>query len=167
MLKKHGRLEGAVAGLVKRWTQQTPLTEQRVPTWDRLRRNRDGSQRMERAILDIEYTDGGLRRWIDVTVRHPAAGSPSEVDRAARRGGEAARRAERDKHLRYPGDALTAFAVETFGRVGTEARQWLRRLTLELPEDQQVTELTRAYKVISCAVQAELAEQLRSASALK
>ena len=62
---------------------------------------------------------------------------------------------------------MTAFAVETFGRVGTEARQWLRRLTLELPEDEQVTELTRAYKVISCAVQAELAEQLRSASALR
>ena len=167
VLKKHTRLEGAVAGLIKRWTQQTPLTEQRVPTWDRTRRNRDGSQRMERAILDIEYTDVGLRRWIDVTIRHPAAGTPSEVDRAARRGGEAARRGEREKHLRYPGDALTAFAVETFGRVGTEARQWLRRLTLQLPEDQQVAELTRAYKVISCAVQAELAEQLRRASALK
>ena len=167
MLKKHTRLEGAVAGLVKRWTQQTPLTEQRVPTWDRTRRNRDGTQRTERAIPDIEYTDGGLRRWIDVTIRHPTAGTPSDVDRAARRGGEAARRGEREKHSRYPGDCLTAFAVETFGRVGTEARQWLRRLALALPEDQQVAELTRAYKVVSCAVQAELAEQLRAASGLK
>ena len=57
-------------------------------------------------------------------------------------------------------------AVETFGRVGAEARQWLRRLTLDLPEDVQTAELTRAYKVISCAVQSELALQLRKASGL-
>ena len=167
VLKRHTRLEGAVAGLIKRWTQQTPLTEQRVPAWDRERETDGGRRWTERAVLDIEYTDGSSRRWIDVTVRHPAAGSPSERHQAARRAGEAARRAEREKHQRYPGDSLTAFAVETYGRVGAEARQWLLRLCRELPEDMQTAELTRAYKVISCAVQAELALQLRRASDLK
>ena len=67
---------------------------------------------------------------------------------------------------RYPGDTLTAFAMETFGRVGAEARQWLRKLAEELPDDTKTVEITRAYKVISCAVQAELAQQLRKASGL-
>jgi len=167
VLQKHERLEGAVCGLIKRWTLQTPLRDQRVPTWDREVDTLDGGRRLETTILDIEYTDEGARRWIDATVRHPAAGSTSEVCQAARRAGEAARRGERRKHTRYPGDQLTAFAVETYGRVGAEARQWLRRQTLHLPEDMQVAELTRAYKVISCAVQSELAEQLRAASGLK
>ena len=166
MLKKHGRLESAVCGLIKRWTQQTPHQEQRVPTWDREVVTADGGRRLETAILDIAYTDGAARRWIDVTIRHPAAGSHSEVSQAARRAGEAARRGERKKHARYFGEQLTAFAVETYGRVGAEARQWLKRMSAELPEELQTAELTRAYKVISCAVQSELAEQLRAASGL-
>ena len=122
---------------------------------------------MELAILDIECNDGGARRWVDVTVRHPLAGSPAEVQRAAKRAGEAARRGEREKHTRYPGDRLTAFAVESYGRIGAEARQWLRKLAAELPDDVRAAEMTRAYKVISCAVQSELAVQLRAASGLK
>ena len=90
MLQKHERLEGAVCGLIKRWRLQTPLRDQRVPTWDREHETRDGGRRTELAILDIEYTEGGARRWVDVTVRHPLAGSPAEVQRAAKRVGEAA-----------------------------------------------------------------------------
>ena len=102
-----------------------------------------------------------------ISIRHPAAGLPSAVHRAARRAGEAARKREKDKHQRCPRDSLTAFVVEAFGRVGAEARQWLRRLTLELAEDLQTAELTRAYKILSCAVQAEAAKQLRAASGLR
>ena len=100
-------------------------------------------------------------------MRHPLAGSPAEVQRAAKRAGEAARRGEREKHTRYPGDGLTAFAVESYGRVGAEARQWLKKLATELPDDVRTAEMTRAYKVISCAVQSELGLQLRAASGLK
>ena len=167
MLQKHERLEGAVCGIIKRWTLQTALRDQRVPTWDREVETRDGGRRMEQATLDIECTDGGTRRWVDVTVRHPLAGSPAEVQRAAKRAGEAARRGEREKHTRYPGDGLTAFAVESYGRVGAEARQWLKKLATELPDDVRTAEMTRAYKVISCAVQSELGLQLRAASGLK
>ena len=165
-MTKHTRLESAVCGIISRWTLQKPLRNQRVPTWDRQVNSAAGS-RTEAAILDIEYTDADARRWVDVTVRHPACGSPAEVSQAGRRAGEAARRAERQKHARYPGDALPAFAVETYGRLGAEARQWLRRLAADLPDDTRTAELTRAYKVISCAVQAELAEQLRAASDLR
>ena len=125
------------------------------------------TERPEQAILDIEYQDVDGRRWVDVSVRDPAAGNASELSAAARRDGEAARRGERAKHTRYPGDRLTAFVVETSGRVGAEARQWLRRHTHDLPEDQRTAELTRAYKAVSCAVQATVARQLRQAAGLR
>ena len=159
-----------MAGLVKRWTQQDAALEQRVPAWDRPRQRSTGHESadpVERAILDIEYNDGGVRRWLDVSVRHPAAGSAADIGRAARRCGEAARRGERCKHIRYPGEELTAFVVEACGRLGGEARQWLQKQTRELPEETQVAELGRAYQVVSCAVQAQQAWLLRSAAGLK
>ena len=120
---------------------------------------------MERAILDVEYTDTNERRWIDVTARNPAAGEPADRQRAARRPGEAARRAERKKHDRYPGEQLTALVVELPGRLGGEARLWLKQMVrAHLPEDRWTHELSRAYKVLSCTVQSQLARQLRSAA---
>jgi hypothetical protein len=166
--RRHGSLENAVAGLVRRWLHQEPLTEQRVPAWDRVRNRRPAdppdADPLERAILDVENSDGASRHWIDVSVRHPA--TEDVVQAAARRPGEAARRGERQKHARYPGDRLTPFVVETPGRLGGEARQWLLRQVRTLPEDQQPGELTRAYKAISCAVQAQLALQRRRAAGL-
>ena len=167
---RHARLAAICAGLLKRWTQQQPLMEQRVPSRDRERQpqaSRAALDPTERAILDIEYTDNNERRWIDVSVRHPAAGSTCDVQRAARRAGEAARRGERAKHQRYPGEQLTAFIVEVPGRLGGEARQWVRRQIQELPEDMWSTELARAYKAVSCAVQTHTARQLRIAAGMK
>ena len=163
VLRKHNRVSQVLCGIIRRWTGQTPLTEQRVPAWDRT----TGPEEKRRAILDIEYMDEGTCRWIDVSIRHPAAGGDAATHRAARRPGEAARRGEKAKHSRYPGANLTAFVVEAFGRVGAEARQWLQKQSHEVPEDKRVAELTRAYKAVSCAVQAEMAKQLRAASGLK
>ena len=118
-----------MAGLIKRWRHQESLLEQRVPTWDRQRprfpADPPDADLLERAILDIEYHEGAGRHWVDVSVRHPAA--EQVVSRAARRPGEAARTGEREKHARYPGDRLTPFVIETPGRLGGEARQWLVR----------------------------------------
>jgi len=159
----------ALAALLKRWTGQAALLNQRVPAWDRPRQNlRPGEDPLERALLDVEYTDELERRWIDVTVRHPAAGNAAHVAAAARRAGEASRRAERTKHERYPGPQLTAFAVELPGRLGGEARLWLRQqVRKHVPTDKWTHEVNRAYKVLSCTVQSQMARQLRSASGLK
>jgi hypothetical protein len=108
--------------------------------------------------------EGGSRHWIDVSVRHPAAGDA--VNLAAKRAGEAARRGEKDKHARYPGDRLTPFVVEVPGRLGGEARHWLLQLVRSQPEDLWTSELTRAYKVVSCALQAQTALQLRRAAGI-
>ena len=125
VLLRHTRLQKAVGGLVVRWRGTRPLHEQRVPTWDRPSRRRSEQGRTEQAVLDVEYIDDDGRRWIDVTVRHPCAGDENTVRLAARKDGEASRRAEREKHERYPGPRLTPFAVETPGRLGAEARLWL------------------------------------------
>ena len=168
VMVRHAELAKTTAGLLKRWKNQQPLLEQRVPTWDRPRRRpRAGEDPVERAILDIEYTDGNERRWLDVTVRHPAAGTDADRTRAARKPGEAARRAERAKHERYPGPELTAFAVELPGRLGSEAREWLKQQVRQLPLDTQTHELTRAYKALSCSLQSWVARQLRASSGLK
>ena len=168
VMQRHGRMEHAVGGLIKRWTMQQPLYEQRVPSWDRQRSPaRPGTDPIERAILDIQFTDGNERRWIDVSIRHPAAGNASELCAASRRAGQAARRGERAKHERYPGSQLTAFVVETCGHLGGEARQWLRQQVSLQPDDLHVAETTRAYKVISAALQSHVARQLRRASGLK
>ncbi len=168
VLLRHACFGQACGGLVKRWTLQQPLYEQRVPAWDReRRRRREGEDPVERAVLDVEYTSHNERRWIDVSIRHAAAGEDADVARAARRGGEAARRGERCKHDRYPGNQLTAFVVEVHGRVGGEARQWIRQQVLQLPEDEQVREQARAYQVVSCTLQTQLARQLRSAAGLR
>ena len=72
--------------------------------------------------------------------------------RAAREPGEAARRAERQKHERYPGPELTAFVVELPGRLGGEARQWLKERVQQLSEDMWTHETNRAYMVLICSV---------------
>jgi hypothetical protein len=96
------------------------------------------------ATLDIEYTDDDGRRWIDVSVRHPAAGDASAVGVAAKRAGEASRRGELEKHARYPGNRLTPFVLEVPGSIGAEARQWLLSQVRNQPENLWTFELTRA-----------------------
>ena len=118
-------------------------------------------------MLDVEYQADDGRMWLDISVRHPAAGSTSEVTAAAKRDGEAARRGEREKHTRYPGDRLVPLVVESGGRLGGEARQWLRALVAQLPEDKKQQELARAHKVVSCALQGQVARQLRRAAGLQ
>ena len=58
---------------------------------------------------------------MDVTVRHPSA--EHVVSRAARKPGEAARAAEREKHGRYSGDRLTLCVVGSPGCLGREILQ--------------------------------------------
>ena len=167
VVRRHGHTCRAVGSLITRWAAAPPLYEQRVPSWDRLSRSRQpGADAVERAVLDLEYQADDGRLWLDVSIRHSAAGSTTEVAAAARRDGEAARRGEREKHTRYPGDRLVPFVVESGGRLGGEARQWLRTHVAQLPADTQQQELARAYKAVSCAVQGQLARQLRKAAGL-
>ena len=107
------------------------------------------------------------RQLIDVTVRQGAAGNAAARLEASKKDGVPSRRAEREKHARYPTNELVAFAVEGCGRLGGEARAWLKAGAYSQLGDVQVSELTRAHRIISAAVQGETARALRAASGLR
>ena len=122
----------------------------------------------EHAILDAIALLLSGRQLIDVTVRQGAAGSAAARLAASRRDGMPSRVAEREKHKRYPGppNRLVPFVVEGCGRLGGEARAWLRMGASGQPVDLLVSELTRAHRVVSAAVQGETARVLRAAAGL-
>ena len=162
-LTKHGRTARAVAGLARRWYDLEPGLEQRIPELDRQRA--DGST--EQARLDVAVPLLSGRQLIDVTIRQGAAGNAAARLQASKKDGVPSRRAEREKHSRYPTNELVAFAVEGCGRLGGEARAWLKKGAYSQLGDLQVAELTRAHRVISAAVQGETARALRAAAGLR
>ena len=91
----------------------------------------DGNLLWERARLDLRL-EGGPEEpttYGDVVVSHPE--SAAWVGAAANTDGATAESAARGKHSRYPawalpGGRLVPFSVETFGRWGAEALDWLR-----------------------------------------
>ena len=163
VLKRHTGLEKAVAGLARRWFDVEPLTEQRITELDQ--NNPDGTIR--RAVLDVVVPFLSERQLIDVTVRQGDAGSGAAVRAAAKKDGVPSTRAEQEKHARYPVSGLVAFAVEGCGRLGGEARSWLRIGAAVQPEDTQVRELTRAHRVISAVVHGQTSRAMRLAAGLK
>ena len=122
---------------------------------------------VEHAILDVVVPHLDGRKLIDVTVRQGAAGNAAARLEASKKDGVPSRRAEREKHARYPTNELVAFAVEGLGRLGGEARAWLKNGAYSQLGDVQVAELTRAHRIISAAVQGETARALRTASGLR
>ena len=104
-------------------------TEEHVPAWDR--RRRDGT--WERARLDLRIEggpDGGLR-YADVAVTHPVSSVRRIVAANAAVDGRAAAAEERVKWNRY-GTEVLPLAVESYGRWGPCAQQWLRELAWEV-----------------------------------
>ena len=162
VLKRHAGLEKAVAGLARRWHDVEPQLEQHLPELDQ--QNADGTTR--RAVMDVVVPFIGGRQLIDVTVRQGDAGTRTAVRAAAAKDGVPSSRAEQEKHARYPVPELVAFAAEGCGRLGGEARSWLRIGASRQPADLQVRELTRAHRVISAVVQGQTARALRASAGL-
>ena len=89
----------------------------------------------------------------------PYAGDASFRRACARRDGHASRRVEIAKRNRYPSDDLVPFAVETGGRLGSEARALLLRCANMA--DDPVLELQYLYRAVSSILQAGVARQLQ------
>ena len=133
----------------------------------------------EEAILDLEVQSvGHPRQFLDITVRYGVPGDADGLRAAAEHDGAVNRRAESDKHSRYPRSRapwkMTPLALETFGRHGTKALNYLRRLAREqlqhsLPDADDASSLARTQvqqwgSEISVALQRATARQLRSAA---
>ena len=119
---RHSRIVACLRGILRESGAVVAPREVVVPAW----RGADGTE----ARLEVSYTALGVRRFADVTVRHPRANRYWRV--AADEDGHAAIVGERSKTERYPAvpDAallpVEAFGVETFGRLGPQALDVLR-----------------------------------------
>ena len=98
-------------------------------------RRANGGWAWQRAVLDLrlEAPPDAPVTYLDVKVTHPC--SATYVAGAAGENGFAARKAEGDKHARYPAntpgisDSLVPLVVETYGRWGKEGLSSLKKAT--------------------------------------
>ena len=118
----HSRVVAVLRGILRDSGAVVPDREVSVLAW--------GTKPGEAARLEIEFTVAGVRRFVDVVVKHPRA--RHVLAAAADRDGAAAAEGEFSKLKRYPAvpecglDTVVPFGVETFGRFGDSALRLLR-----------------------------------------
>jgi hypothetical protein len=112
------------------------------------------------ACMDLIAQDGVQRFLVDVTVVSPYAGDASFRAACARRDGHAARRAAIHKRSKYLTEDLVPFALETGGRLGADARAFVKRLASHA--DSSTMEAQYAYKALLVTLQDGSAKQLLS-----
>ena len=130
VLRRHHLLRDILAA-VGRDAGYASSTEVYEPAWTRARQNAAGEWEVEQARLDNRFSGPPADPLVygDVVVSHPEGRAWQAA--AAIRDGATAESAAKGKHGRYPAEALPGarlvpFSVETFGRWGSEALDFLR-----------------------------------------
>ena len=145
-----------LAVMVRRNVDPRPRKEQVIPALSHKVTGQIGQSRM-----DLVVQDGAERLLVDMTIVSPYAGDASFVGACARRDGFAARRAAIAKRGKYLGPDLVPFAMETGGRLGTEARAFVKRLAHA--SEEPTKEAMYIYKALSVVLQDGVARQLMQA----
>lgn len=153
LMVRHDGLVRCLGVLAARSLDPRPKLEQIIPE---LARPVQGQ--INEARLDVIIHDGISRLLVDVTVVSPYAGDASFTATCARRDGHASRRAAVAKRARYPNPELVPFAVETGGRLGTDARALLARMANAA--DDRHNEIQYLYRAVSSVLQDGVARQL-------
>ena len=151
---RHDGVVRCIGILGARALDPKPQLEQVIPELARPVNGQVGQAR-----LDVVMRDGASRLLIDVVVVSAYAGGHSFRNACARRDGHAARRAAVAKRERYPSVDLVPFALETGGRLGTEARALL--LKMARAADDEARELQLLYRAVSSVLQDGVARQLQ------
>ena len=151
---RHDGLVRCLGILAARNLDPKPKLEQIVPELAR-----PVAGQINEARLDDVIHDGASRLLVDVTVVSPYAGDRSYRTACARRDGHACRRAAVAKRARYPTADLVPFALETGGRIGSDARALLARMA-DAADDRQ-NEVQYLYRAISSVLQDGVAKQLQ------
>jgi len=94
--------------------------------------------------MDVVLTHNGTRYAIDVQITHPLSGGHHAINTAAIMDGAAARAAENNKRNKYQDTPnLIPFVIETEGRWGELAIQWIKKLVdRDDPEDARLLRYT-------------------------
>ena len=157
LMVRHDSLVRGMGALISRNFDPRPRLEQIIPE---LARPVHGQ--VNDARLDVVAHDGTSRILLDVTVVSPYAGDQSFRRACARRDGHASRRAEIGKRSRYPSEDLVPLAIETGGRLGSDARAFLVRCANMA--DDPILELQYLYRAVSSLLQDGVARQLQVTS---
>ena len=130
VIRRHNTLRDVFAW-IGRAAGYVVSTEVYEPAWTRARTNASGEVEVEQARLDCRFGGPPSDPLVDgdVVVTHPEGSA--WLNSAADADGAATVGAADGKHRRYPpwalpGGRLVPFAVETLGRWGSEALDWLR-----------------------------------------
>ena len=186
-MREHQALVRLLARLLRAAGYQI-LEEAWEPRWDRPVLDRGGNQRLDqdgnpvwkRARLDLKLMAPPEEPLVygDVVVSHP--GAPSNARDAAAEDGATALKAAHRKKARYPpedvpGARLVAFSVETGGRWGDDALDFLRKAAgraaqrhpglASLEEGGSSAVFTSWLRQLSCALQKANVASLRGAAA--
>jgi len=132
--------------------------EQHIPELDRLVTKPDGTRVLEKAVMDVVWTHDGQRHLLDVTFVTPTSDNARYLKERASHDGAAAKSAESGKRGKYPSPQLVPFALETFGRPGEAALQFVRQWCLDSAD------AAGFWRRISAIIQNGAAHQLVSAS---
>ena len=154
LMTRHDGVVRCLGQVAARTIDPKPKLEQVIPELAR-----PVAGQIEQARLDVVVHDGAQRMLVDVVVVSPLASSDAFRHACARRDGHAARKAEMSKRSRYSSDDLVPFALETGGRLGTQARAFL--LKCASFADEPTKELQYLYRAISTILQDGVARQLQ------
>ena len=152
---RHDNVVRGLGVLAGRHLDPRPGLEQVIPELAR-----PVAGQIEQARLDIVVHDGAARLLVDVVVVSAVKGDASFKRACARRDGHAARRAETSKRSRYRTADLVPFALETGGRLGSDARAFLQRCA-DASEDPDA-ERAYLYRAVSSLLQGGVARQLQA-----
>ena len=108
-------------------------------------------------IVVVQY--GNTTRYIDVTVVSPVTADTHFVIESANKPGHAASKAEKLKKTRYPHNSLAPFAIETGGRLGPSAMNYLQSLFREPGASTDYT-MSDALTTLSTALHTHTAQQI-------
>ena len=153
-MTRHDGLVRCLGVLAARSLDPRPKLEQIIPEL-----SRPVAGQINEARLDVIIHDGASRLLVDVTVMSPFAGDRNFRACCTRRDGHASRRAAIAKRSRYPSADLVPFAVETGGRLGTDARALLARMA-DAADDRH-DEIQYLYRAVSSVLQDGVAKQLQ------
>jgi hypothetical protein len=148
------RRHAAVCDTLGQWLRErghAVTREQVVTQW---------SSEEDKAILDI-VSEGSSHgpQYVDVVITDSAVSGQGRLAMLQ------IRKRERGKHCRYPHAGLTAFALDTRGMWGQEARAFAAKTVAHLPPEDRVPVVRDLRVRIARALQGAVADQMASAAA--
>ena len=133
----HDRVRDCLARQLRKMGATVDL-ERVAPQWSRKYKDRNGTDKIKTARLDVVATIPGSNelQWLDITISRPTA--QTNVEEAATSGGHAAWLGEKEKTKKYGNksevgpDTAKPISIELGGRLGIQTNGILQGITTKL-----------------------------------